>query len=532
MGIKSSIGQKLLLAFDGKRASPEIISTLKIYKPCGLTLFRHLNIENPVQVRELTDSLQRLARDFNLPLLLIAADQEGGQLAAIGEGTTQLPGNMALGAVSLPKLAKKSGEVLGQELAAMGVNVNYAPICDVNVNPENPVIGIRSFGEKPETVAELAGAMIEGIQSSGVAATAKHFPGHGDTESDSHHELVFVPHDMERLNRVEIPPFRAAIKADVKMIMTAHLALPEIDGPSAPPATLSHNILQGLLREELDFGGVIVTDAMDMKAIGQGDELGEEAVRALTAGVDLLLLNADQQDQRCVYDKIVKAYQKGDLSSGVISTSIERILSLKKWVANHPRPDVNVVGCEAHQAVADEIAEGSITLVRNNVGLLPLTLNPDQQIAVVVPDPVDLTPADTSSHIKLTLASAFRDYHPYVDEYIISYAPTENEIAETIDRLSHYELIILGTLNAYASPNQALFVTQVLKLSVPTVVVALRLPYDLVVFPDAQTYVCTYSILQPSINALAKALFGALEFNGRLPVTIPGLYEAGYAERG
>lgn len=532
MGDKYSIGQKLLLAFEGTKPSPEIISALKTFSPSGLTLFRHLNIENPGQVRELTDSLQHLAKEYNLPPLLIATDQEGGQLTAVGEGTTQLPGNMALGAISSTELAQQAGAVLGHELAAMGVNVNYAPICDVNINPKNPVIGIRSFGEDPEMVARLASAMIEGIQSGGVAATAKHFPGHGDTEGDSHHGLVSVPHGLDRLNKVEFPPFRAAIKSGVKLVMTAHLALPAIDGPNAPPSTLSHNILQGILREKLNFDGVIVTDAMDMKAIGQGDALGGEALRAVAAGNDLLLLTANPRDQQCVYEKLVDASQKGDLNPEARLASNGRVLSLKKWVSNRFQPDMGVVGCNTHQAIANEIAERSMTIVRNNDGLLPLTTNPGERIAVVVPESVDLTPADTSSYIKLHFATTIRNYHPDVDEYMITYAPGEQEIAGILERLSGYDLLILCTLNAFASPNQAVFVNQALKLGIPAVVAALRLPYDLMAFPDAQTFVCSYSILEPSMNALAKALFGQIEFLGRLPVSIPGLYESGYRASG
>jgi len=530
------VGQKILLAFDGKEASPEIVSALENYRPAGITLFRHLNVEDSHQVRELTDSLQRIARDtstalsagLGLPPLLIAADQEGGQLTAIGAGTTPLPGNMALGATGSPKLARKAGEVLGRELAAMGVNVNYAPSCDVNINPQNPVIGIRSFGENPGMVAQLASAVIEGIQSQGVAATAKHFPGHGDTDGDSHHGLPSVSHTLERLQQVEFPPFKAAIAADAKLIMTAHLAMPAIDGPDAPPATLSRRILNGLLREELGFEGVIITDAMDMKAIRQGDALGEDALRAINAGADLLLLTSNPDDQRCVYESLVAAIQNGKLDEESTSASIERILSLKRWLTEYPQPDLSVVGCAEHQAVADEIAERSITLVRNETSLLPLKLNPEQRIAAIIPKPIDLTPADTSSYITSELGAALRQYHPTVDEYLISYAPESDEIVTLLERLRDYDMLIIGTLNAYASPNQAEFVRQALKLGIPSVVVALRLPYDLSVFPDAETYICTYSILEPSMWALAKALFGKIKFEGKLPVSIPDLYPLGY----
>lgn len=530
MNIEHSIGQKILLAFQGKELSPEIIAALQTYRPGGLTLFRSLNIENPAQVRQLTDSLQRLVLDLGLPPLLIGADQEGGQLMAIGEGTTPLPGNMALGATGSDELARKAGAVLAQELRAMGVNVNYAPSCDVNINPHNPVIGTRSFGENPEAVARLASAMVEGIQSAGVAATAKHFPGHGDTSGDSHHGLPSVQHSLERLQQVEFPPFQAAIAAGVKLVMTAHLALPALDGPDAPPATLSRRILHGLLRENLGFSGVTITDALDMKAIRQGDALGEDAVRAAAAGADLLLLTSSPGDQRRVHQSLSQALQNGYLDRAMVTTSLERILSLKRWLAGTPQPDLAVVGCAAHQAVATEIAERSITLVRDNAGLLPLGLKPEDRVAVLVPQPIDLTPADTSSYVTPGLATALRGYHPCVDEYIISYSPESHEIAGLLERLRNYNFIILGTLNACASPTQAEFVRQALKLGIPSVIVALRLPYDLTAFPEAQTYLCTYSILEPSMRALAKALFGKIQFEGRLPVSIPGLYAAGHGK--
>src|SRR5512142_745828 len=184
--LDAKVGQRLMLAFHGKDRIPDdFLSALRTYKPAGITLFRSLNIDDPAQLRRLNELLQDAARDAGLPPLLIATDQEGGQLMAIGEGTTPLPGNMALGATRDSALARRAGEVLGAELRAMGVNVNYAPCCDVNIDPQNPVVGIRSFGADPFKVGELAAATVDGIQSRGVAATAKHFPGHGDVASES-----------------------------------------------------------------------------------------------------------------------------------------------------------------------------------------------------------------------------------------------------------------------------------------------------------------------------------------------------------
>jgi beta-N-acetylhexosaminidase len=225
---------------------------------------------------------------------------------------------------------------------------------------------------------------------------------------------------------------------------------------------------------------------------------------------------------------LLQAVQLGKLNTETTAKSIERIHALKRWLAGHSQPDLSVVGCAAHQAVAVEIAERSMTLVRDNANLLPLRLDPEQRIAAIIPKPIDLTPADTSSYVAPKLGVALRRYHPNVDEFTLSYAPEPDEIAGLLERLRDYNILVLGTLNAYASLSQAEFVRQALKLDIPPVVVALRLPYDLTVFPEAKTYVCAYSILEPSMEALAKALFGKIKFEGRLPVSIPGLYALGH----
>ena len=360
------IGQKLLLAFHGKQQpSQEMIELIKNYKPAGFTLFRSMNIGNLEEVSQLTDKLQHLAKTAGLPPFLICTDQEGGQLMAVGD-CTPLPGNMALGATRSTELAYKAGYVLGRELAALGINVNYAPSADVNINPHNPVIGTRSFSDDPSLVGELASAVIYGIQSQGVAATVKHFPGHGDTQTDSHIGMPVIPHDMDRLRRVELPPFANAIQAGVKMVMTAHLGVQAIDGEKPLPATLSKRIITGLLRQELGYSGVVVSDAMNMQAIRQGQLLGEDALQAVLAGVDLLLLADDPADYERVFVALSKAIQSGSLARVSVSESVERILNLKNLLAAHAtQPDLRVIRCEQHLQIADEIAERSITLVRN-----------------------------------------------------------------------------------------------------------------------------------------------------------------------
>lgn len=524
MDLEHFIGQKLLFAFHGKESlSPEIINAFKLYHPSGISYFRSLNMDSAAQIKALSEALQNLARELNLPPLLIATDQEGGQLMAFGDGTP-LPGNMALGATRSPELARKAGEVLGREMAALGINVNYAPSADVNINPQNPVVGVRSFGEDPTLVGELAPAMIEGIQSQGVAATVKHFPGHGDTASDSHHGLGTVPHSRERLEAVELPPFRSALSADVKLVMTAHLGITSIDGENPPPATLSSHIINGLLRRDLGFDGVVITDAMDMHAIRQGELLREDSLRAAQAGADLLLMTSDPQDQMRAYEALLHGAQNGQLSEDELHASLDRIKRLKNWLVEHQTsPDLDVIQCDEHMQVANEIAEKSITLVRNEQKYLPIKIEAEKHIAVIIPVPQDLTPADTSSYIQPKLAECIRQYHPKTDEFRIPLAPSAQECESLLEQVHDYDLIVIGTINAFAEERQAELVRQLLKLDKPVIVVAMRLPYDLMAFPQVSTYICTYSILEPSMQAAAKALFGFGEMTGRLPVSIPGL---------
>jgi len=525
--IEQAAGQKLLLSFAGKERLPAgLRRALRQMRPGGVTLFRSANIDHPAQVRRLSAALQRAAAEEGLPILLIAADQEGGQLTAIGEGTTPFPGNLALGAAASAELAYQVGYALGCELSAMGINVDYAPVCDVNINPDNPVIGTRSFGDDPAQVARLAAAQIRGLQAAGVAATAKHFPGHGDTAQDSHHGLPILPHDLERLKRVELPPFEAAIQAGVRLVMAAHLSAPALDGESGLPASLSARILQGLLRDGLGFEGVIVSDALDMGALYQGDGLALEVIAAVTAGVDLLLLNHPLPEQARVHARLLQACQRGLLARPFVLESARRILVLKAWLAQQERQPLETIGCARHQALALEVSRRSVTLVRDAAQRLPLGLPEDSRLAVITPQPKDLTPADTSSYLKPALAAEIGKFHPRVDEYLLPIDPTPQDISALRARAGEYAVVLIGTVNAANFPGQSELVNALLATGVPCITVALRMPYDLSAYPASATYACTYSLQAPSLRALAEALFGLQPWRGRLPVRLSAMLEA------
>jgi len=522
MTLEQAVGQQFLLTFEGKEALPtQFLEILRRQHVGGVVLFRHKNMGNLAELRELTHALQRAAAESGQPPLLIAADQEGGQLIAVDQ-TTPFPGNMALGAAGSDKLAYRVGRAIGKELSAVGINVGFAPVCDVNSNPLNPVIGTRSFGEDPKLVARMSVALIRGLQSSGVAATAKHFPGHGDTSSDSHRGAPIVRHNAKRIRSVELVPFRAAVDIGVRLVMTAHIVMPALNGGSNElPATLSRKILRDLLRKKMRFDGVIVSDALDMHAMEQGPSYVAETMAAVAAGIDLLLFNHDLSRVEPACINLAQAARRGLLSADEIHASAQRILVLKNWIKRQSQEPMAVIGCKEHLDLAQDVARKSITLVRDTALQLPLRVGPEERIAVAIPRPEDLTPADTSSYVKPVLADALRRYHPRVDEFSFGMSPASEEIGGLSERLAKYDVVILGTINATVHPGQAELVKKLIKQGTRVVTVALRMPYDLAVYPAASTYVCTYSILPPSMEALAEALFGRIAFTGNLPVTIP-----------
>jgi beta-N-acetylhexosaminidase len=312
-------------------------------------------------------------------------------------------------------------------------------------------------------------------------------------------------------------------------MMTGHVALPALHGDDPTlPATLSPRLLVSILREELGFSGPIISDALDMGAIGQGLDLIVDTIAASVAGVDLLLLISDWPTQNNVYAGLRQAARRGLITKTSLMTSVERILGLKQWLAQMQPPSLEVVGCAEHRQLANQIAARSITLVRDEANLLPLRLKPEARVAVILPQPVDLTPADISSQVKCMLAEAVRRRHANVTEFITAHHPTPAEIAALREQGSTYDLIIISTINAYAQSEQPALVNALLASGVPLIAVALRMPYDLQAYPTVPTYLCSYSILEPSMEALAQVLWAETAAVGTLPVSIPGMYPCGH----
>ncbi len=516
------ISSRLLLAFEGTQAPTDLPAD----QVSGFTLFRDHNVSDAAQLANLTQELHALATD-GLPMLM-CIDQEGGQFLGLGDIGTPFPGNMALGASGDPNLARQVAAATGRELRSLGINVNYAPVADLTTNPDNPSLGIRSFGDEPTQVANMVAATVAGFHEAGVAATVKHFPGKGEARVDSHFGLPILKHARERLDSVELVPFLAGLEAGAELVMTGHFALPALTGRTDLPATLASEILVDLLRGDLDFGGVVVTDAFNMAAITQGAAQVIDAIVALNAGVDLLLLTFEHEMRTALPEALRLAAARGLVRIADHTQAAQRIAALRTHLAGFESPGLEVLRCADHQSLAGQAAAASITVVRNETGLLPLAPTPDQRILAIMPKPENLTPADTSVSVEPHLAAAIRKHHRHVDELVTSHSPSDDEIAAIATKAAGYDSVVVGTISASMNTSQAAMVNSLLEANSNVVTVAMRTPWDLTAYPASRTHLCTYGILRPTMEALAAAIFGKAPTPGRLPTRIPGLHHRGH----
>jgi beta-N-acetylhexosaminidase len=509
---------RLLVSFEGFELTPEDAEAIAA-RAAGVTLYRHLNVESAGQVRALTDTLQAAALRLGLPPLLIGADHETGQLHAMGDDATPFAGAMALGAVGDVELAERVGAAIGAELRAMGVNLVYAPDCDLATNPRNQVVGIRSFGDEPAAVGVLGAATVRGLQSAGVAATFKHLPGHGEPGADSHLGLPVIESSAADLRARELVPFAAAIAAGARVAMAGHLAVPALTGRRDLPATLSRAILTDLLRDELGFAGLVVSDALDMGGV-QGADGAPDVAAALAAGIDLLLCGPDPGAQARVEAGLAGVLAGGP-TDAVEAAASGRLADLQAWLAGFAAPAINVVGSAAHAALAAELAARSITLVRDRDGLVPLRLRSGARILVIEPRPRDLTPADTTSSLAAAgLAAAIRAVHAATDGVVVGGDIAADEIAALRDRATVADVVVVGSVDALGQPSTAALARALAGTSTPVVAVALRGPWDADAYPEVGTVLATYGIQTPSLVALAAALLGDAPISGRLPVRV------------
>lgn len=483
------------------------------------------------EVYETAILLNRLQKWAKIPLL-VASDLERGTGNQIN-GATVFPPLMALGAADSEELAYEMGRITALEARAIGIHQTYAPVVDVNINPDNPIINTRSVGEDPELVSRIACNFLRGCQDYGLIATAKHFPGHGDTDLDSHTLLPVITADRERLEKVELWPFKKAIEAGVKSIMTAHLHVPALDSTPGLPATLSPLILSELLRQKLNFQGLIVTDALTMGGITRSFSPGEAAVKAIKAGVDCLLLSPNLEEATSALKEAVKS---GEIPLSRLDESVRRLLQIKALVGLNQKKQVELnllpfrIGLKAYQEIASKAFERAITLVKNENSILPLTRQ-DLRLAA------------------FSLSSDFGDYYagrPFIQEIEKRSQQTNSFYADADTGLEHFELakkmameadvLIVGLFSTLRAGKGSVglegqhinLVKDLAKLNKPLIVISFGSPYFLRNFPEVPVYLCAYRQAPQAQIAAVKAIFGEIDIEGKLPVSIPGLFSIGH----
>jgi beta-N-acetylhexosaminidase len=537
MTVRDEVAQLVFIPFYG--AAPNARSTqyrkfmrlIRETRVGGLILVNQANGHviakaEPYALAAFINRMQRLARTP----LMVGADFERGASMRVDE-TTVFPHAMAFGATGEPAFSRFEGEVTAREARALGVQWVYYPVADVNNNPDNPIINIRSFGENPQDVAAQVKAFIEGAHSDKknyILATAKHFPGHGDTATDTHLNLASIPADRARLDSLELVPFKAAIAAGVDSIMTAHIAVPALAPPDLP-ATLSPAILTGLLRKDLDFKGLIVTDALDMGGIAKGYSSGEAAVRALEAGADALLMPSDPD---AAIRAVVSAVESGRISRQRLQESVVRILVAKEKVGLDRKrfADLEGIGDVVDDPEvslkAQEIANRAVTLVRNTGNLVPLAA---RSCFVVMPESRYSNSGQvfTSEVHKRAARAAVATIDPSM---------SRPDVETAINGLSSCDSYAVAAFASVAAYRGTVGLTGELPHAIemlaatgkPVALIALGNPYLLRSFPNVAAYLATFSTVPPSETAAVKALWGEIAISGHLPVTIPG--EAKYGE--
>lgn len=526
MDLRQKIGQLMVFGFKAdhpSNLSEEIKDLIENHHVGGIILFGR-NIGTTDEIQELTSTLQTTAKKAGHEHpLFICIDQENGVVRRLGEGTTVFPGAMLLGATGKPQLAYEIGKASGKELMDLGINWNLSPVVDVNNNPNNPVIDVRSFGEKPEQVAQYGKHLMKGMQASGVITTLKHFPGHGDTTVDSHLALPVIPHDLQRLHDVELVPFKEGIENGAETVMSSHVYFPSIEPEANRPATMSRSVMTGLLRDELGFQGVITTDCMEMKAIADGIGTAQGAVEAIKAGVDLIMVSHLPGLQHDTIEKVYEAVQSGEIEEKTIDEAYDRVMELKGkalgWRDNTPA----FIKPEAHQTLAEDVMRKGITLLEHKKGLLPLKQDRHERILVIYPENSYLTEVEDERFSQNALGELVKALNAAAKVVSVSPQPEQSEIDFMKVLGNSADVIIVGTLSATRSEGQQRLMQDMMNSGKPIIHIAMRSPYDLGLSPNVDVSVATYEFTTPALRLAVRSLFGLETVEGELPVTIQNI---------
>lgn len=516
MTLKEKLGQLIIAGFHGYEYNDHLKTLIEEYKVGNIILFTR-NIKDLDQLITLNKQIFKevVKHTGNIPFITI--DQEGGMVTRIQDGATFCPGNMTLTATNNSDNAYKIGKIMGDELSRLGINMNLAPSLDVNNNPDNPVIGVRSYSDNPKIVSEYGNKYIKGLQEKGVIATAKHFPGHGDTNVDSHLGLPMITHTLKELEKIELVPFKSAIKNGVDAIMSAHIVFSEID-KSGLPGTLSKVILNDLLRDKLNFKGIIVSDCMQMKAIDDQYTTERGTLMGIKAGLDIACISHDLEKQVGALKLLEQAVLKGELSEDLIDEKVARILSYKEKTRAKIENDFIAVTNEEtatyfkmldNQAVASDIVDRSLTLFKGKAFVQ------DGRTLVIAASPFAQSIAEDKIDSR-SIVDMVKEYVKTVDAEKLDLK--EENYNHLYEKAKNYDQIVVCSYNANMYPAQIKLINDINKLGKELYVISTRNPYDYLVFDEIDNVACVYEYTKNSVNTIVRYLNGMIKPKGKFPI--------------
>lgn len=497
MEIREMLGQKLVFGFHGTQLTEEFKALIRRYKIGNVILFLR-NVESASQLRQLCSEIQTLIREETGYPAFIIIDQEGGMVSRLSEDAVDVPGAMALAATGDPENARLASKITIRQLRGLGANFNMAPVLDVNSNPANPVIGVRSFGDDPEQVAAFGCASIAPYENSGVLCCVKHFPGHGDTAVDSHLGLPRVDKTEEELEQLELIPFRRAIAAGAPAVMMSHVLFPNIADDQLP-CTMSRRMVTDLLRNKLGFRGLILTDCMEMLAIQNHYGTPQGVVAAIRAGVDLAEISSRMDLEEASAKVVNEAAARGELNLQEIQESVERILKFKQQLFT--APDAALCNLQRDRQAAWNMSRQAVSQVGGNPFLA------DEKTFFCGCADYRVSGAANEEGRKATFPE-FMAQHFGARCLVTSKDPTEEEIQEVVRQAAGAEKIVLGTCNGHLFAGQQQLAAALSRLQKPMAVVALRNPYDLSGLPETVWKLCSYDYDAPALAGVAEVLSG------------------------
>ncbi|MFI5363081.1 MAG: glycoside hydrolase family 3 protein [Elusimicrobiota bacterium] len=516
LSVEELVGQTFMIAIDTDIAIAREVDVRAGRLGGGMLRWDRFTAD---QARTMSETLRAWSASspHSIPFW-ISTDHEGGPTFTQRlYGLAPFPGSMALGATGSAELARAAAEATGRELRALGIHITFAPSLDVNSNPANPIIGLRSYGQDPALVSRLGVAALEGYRAGGVLAVPKHFPGHGDTDINSHLGLPVSTKTLAELETTELAPFRAVIGAGAEAIMPAHMVFPALGAPSDRPVTLSSEVIEGFLRGKLGFHGLVFSDSLDMGAIANVYGSSDSAVLALLAGNDVLLVG--KGDYPSAFKAVVDAVESGRVPRARVEASVARVLDAKRRLglfstSAAPTPS-SPEDITRDRALAQRVADEAVTLTRND-GLLPLKLSPEQTLSLVLFH----TPRYADEAARFAAAIAKR--HPLTEVFDLPMSPSTTAVAGVLARTRKSAVVVAGT-SQFGTPvpaAQAGLVRGLIAGPAPVVALSLMNPYDLAISTGARAAIAAYGITDSSLEAVARILFGEIKPHGRLPVTV------------